>query len=557
MATVMHGRRKGTKKAQPKPGPYETLPTEIPLGMQLKNGTDLREVTVLTGKDWQRIQNSLNRNVIEEQRIAKLREEREALRQRSKDTVKNWGNTIAGQRQRKLEARKIREEKEEEERKQIDLEEATFQSQKRKEAIEKAKTQQYYQTDRVKGFHGALMLTEVLKEREAQLELKALKEKANEGKDKAWLEKAQKDYEEGVLEDQRKAQIRIDATRKNAMFQKAQVKEHLKEGWRDKDLDRAEGEELKALAAQYALEKQRLEQIRFDERKGMMQDNVKRIGDVRKMKEIHRLQEEEEDEECRIFAAAKRKMMKLRTQKEKMLHNEKQERLERIREKLFAQQQQKKDDEDERIRNALEEKEKARMEEEERKNAKLMKAMKEMGDHRYQQMKEIEDMKAEERVKEMEMLKIKKEADNVFRQNEEEKRRRKLEEAKGLAKFHFQQNDERLVKDDKARQEQLARDKRNMELLAVEEQQFQEYAKRVIDHCEKGGRNTIPLRKAAKAGAGGGAGPVFEGKGGVRPSYMASDQSGVQMPNYQRDTTEETKSNIYGEASQKRLGFVW
>ena len=52
-----------------------------------------------------------------------------------------------------MEARKIREEKEEEERKAVDIEEAKYQAEKRKEAIEKAKTQQYYQTDRVKGFH--------------------------------------------------------------------------------------------------------------------------------------------------------------------------------------------------------------------------------------------------------------------------------------------------------------------------------------------------------------------------------------------------------------------
>ena len=64
-----------------------------------------------------------------------------------------WHCGFQGQRQRKLEARKIRDEKEEEERKLIDIEEAKFQAQKRKEAIEKAKTLQYYQTDRVKGFH--------------------------------------------------------------------------------------------------------------------------------------------------------------------------------------------------------------------------------------------------------------------------------------------------------------------------------------------------------------------------------------------------------------------
>ena len=58
-----------------------------------------------------------------------------------------------GQRQKKLEARKLREQKEEQERCQVDIEEAKFQAAKRKDAIEKAKTQQYYQTDRVKGFH--------------------------------------------------------------------------------------------------------------------------------------------------------------------------------------------------------------------------------------------------------------------------------------------------------------------------------------------------------------------------------------------------------------------
>lgn len=35
----------------------------------------------------------------------------------------------------------------------IDQEEATFQQQQREEAIEKAKTQLYYETNRIKGLH--------------------------------------------------------------------------------------------------------------------------------------------------------------------------------------------------------------------------------------------------------------------------------------------------------------------------------------------------------------------------------------------------------------------
>ena len=67
--------------------------------------------------------------------------------------IRSWLFCLQGTRTRKLEARKLREQKEEEEKQAIDLEEARFQAQKRKEAIEKAKTQQYYQTDRVKNFH--------------------------------------------------------------------------------------------------------------------------------------------------------------------------------------------------------------------------------------------------------------------------------------------------------------------------------------------------------------------------------------------------------------------
>lgn len=68
-------------------------------------------------------------------------------------TITKYVLSLQGQRQKKLEAKTIREAIEEEEKKLLDIEEAKYQAQIRKEAIEKAKTQQYYQNDRVKGFH--------------------------------------------------------------------------------------------------------------------------------------------------------------------------------------------------------------------------------------------------------------------------------------------------------------------------------------------------------------------------------------------------------------------
>lgn len=60
---------------------------------------------------------------------------------------------LKGQRQKKLEAKKIRDEIAEKKWEEIDKQEAEYQEKKRKEAIEKAKTQLYYQTDRVRGLH--------------------------------------------------------------------------------------------------------------------------------------------------------------------------------------------------------------------------------------------------------------------------------------------------------------------------------------------------------------------------------------------------------------------
>ena len=56
---------------------------------------DIRQVTILSKADWERIHNQLNRKQIEEERLRKIREEREGRKNRSKEQVQNWGNTIA------------------------------------------------------------------------------------------------------------------------------------------------------------------------------------------------------------------------------------------------------------------------------------------------------------------------------------------------------------------------------------------------------------------------------------------------------------------------------
>ena len=59
-----------------------------------------------------------------------------------------------------------------------------------------------------------------------------------------------------------------------------------------KDEDCKEGDELKKLAVQFAIEKERLENIRKEERKMLMTENVQQIQDVEKMKILQERQDE-------------------------------------------------------------------------------------------------------------------------------------------------------------------------------------------------------------------------------------------------------------------------
>lgn len=83
----------------------------------------------------------------------------------------------------------------------------------------------------------------------------------------------------------------------------------------------------------------------------------------------------------------------------------------------------------------------------------------------------------------------------------------------------------------------------------VEEEQFQQYADTLISEAKARGAPVKPLVTAARAGAGGGHGPVLPGNGGTRPSYQVVDSTGVELPTYNPKPSQKN--------TQKRMGFTW
>ena len=72
---------------------YEFLVT--PTSMQPHSAPNLRHVTVIGKNDWDRITTQLNKGALQAEKLRKQREEKQKLRDLSREKVNNWENTIA------------------------------------------------------------------------------------------------------------------------------------------------------------------------------------------------------------------------------------------------------------------------------------------------------------------------------------------------------------------------------------------------------------------------------------------------------------------------------
>lgn len=542
----MHGRREGQHKSE-----------DLPRVGLMAQGINPKDVAVFQPKDWQRIQNSLTKYNQAAEKAEQQKRDRENLRAASKELVKQWENTIEGQRLKKLQARKLREEQEEEERKKIDIEEAKIQAQKRKEAIERAKQQQYYETDRVKGFHGALLLTEVLKERDAQIDFKNLRKNFQKERDNHNLELQKKNLDMLLKADQEKNQERFEKTYEISNFQKLQIKDRQNLEAVEKIHDIEEGKTLKEQFESYCQTKQHIEN-QHREKKVALKEFYK--SEINTKKEIERqdlLKEEAESEKIKKFVKAKRKMANMRKEKEQELFDNFQHHTEVMRNKLQADMRQRVDDEDDRIAKAVAERERKRMELAARKEKRTKDNLEAMNSHRIKMIEDATRQTHESKEKDRLLLQQRVKQDNQFFESIKKERGQKRDEACKLQSNHQNQMTKREELLLKQKNEQLDVDQRNKELLVKEEEIFQNYADEVITNATENGRNPFPLIKAAREGPGGGRGPKCEGNAGLRPSYIVSDATGVQLPHYLKD--ESVGNRVYGHVGKSgtRLGFTW
>ncbi|KAL5496481.1 hypothetical protein EMCRGX_G012777 [Ephydatia muelleri] len=540
-AEVEHGRRRGT----PKSIPSEELVTENP-----RKGQTL----VIPHAEWMRITASLTSTDKKVEEAKARADARKSMHEASKAMVKSWDNTIEGQRQKRLEARKMREEKEEAEKVKIDIEEAKFQANKRKEAIEKARTMVYYQTDRVKTFHGALVLTEVLREREAQLKLKQAKEERSKHISDKYIQVQEQALEQAAQAEREVALQKTKEKDEVARFQLSQISEREKAHKKTREDLLAEQARLEQQAAEYAEQLRKLEADRHQGKLDFRSQLEKHLVEKKALEELDKKQKELEEEGNRLYTEGKKKMTVLRKQKEAELLHELQHTQEKMATLLAQQMVQKSNDENEKIAKAVAEQDAKKAQEEKLKQEHETEQCREISKHRARVMEETERKRQEQLEYDRELLKQRVIQDHKFHTQNQEKQRRRANEAQALQEHHKLQMNEWVAKTEKEKAEELAQMEAHQKILEVEESQFQEYVSKVIEEAETRGAPTQVLKKAATVGAGGGHGGFLTGAF-VRPSFKTMDVMGVELPSYQ--PTRPLSSSIRQRPvdTHKRMGF--
>ncbi|XP_032422747.1 coiled-coil domain-containing protein 173 isoform X2 [Xiphophorus hellerii] len=517
----------------------------------------LRKITILSQTGWHRIQDEMNGVDKEKERLREAAKRREALHLQSKEIVKQWPDTIVGQRQKKLEAKKIREEMEEEKRKEMAAEEARYKEEEQKEALTKARTQLYYQNDRVKGLNRALLHTEVLKEREAQTELKQRMKSTTKDMDKKFLEIMTTTNSEALRKEQEKAVQKKLERQTVAEDLKNQIKANEFAREQQKLEMKKDAEEIQQLQERYQWEQRMESERQANQKRNLMNAHLDHLNNRALRKEQEAQKQKADEEQMKLFLSAKEQMTKLRKQREKELFSEVQQRRERILNKLAATQQEQATNDEQRIAKALAEWDARQAQlqlEEERKKSDMLKSI---AAHRELLRKEKEHLDKTAEQETRDALQAKREADKIYAEKQQLKAEKMRKEQRKLHDFNVAQMAERSARLQQMKDDEQEFEAKNAKLSAEEELKFQQYSQHIIKAAAEAKRNLFPLYKATRDGVGGGHGPVFSG---VRPSYLVQDSSGAQMPRYVSITTESIrKLNEAGDIheAKKRLGFTW
>merc|ERR1719188_1371618 len=128
--------------------------------------------------------------------------------------------------------------------------EAKIQLDKRKETIDRANKLLYDESDRMKAFHGKMMLCDVLAEREAQISLKGELTKLDQVREDRFLEMQKQNYRKMLEREMKEAEMKLELSRTASRAQKQQLADYKDKKYREIEDQILEGELIRRKAVE-------------------------------------------------------------------------------------------------------------------------------------------------------------------------------------------------------------------------------------------------------------------------------------------------------------------
>ncbi|XP_061092952.1 cilia- and flagella- associated protein 210-like [Conger conger] len=429
----------------------------------------------------------------------------------------------------------------------------------RQEALAKVICQQFYQSDRVKQFHRALLQTEAMKELDDQMTRKQRLLSAAKEETRKFMAEVKREELQSVEQERETARRRER--------ERATYREFLTEQMNEQELRRKrkveKAEEVIECQKECEQYKREREMLSEQKKEKMMMARKAHTDHLRAMSTARALEAEKlkmEDERRRFFEMERDKVVLRKQEKRAERRRVAKSYKEMVVEQTATELQEKANKEERLSAQILADGQAEREAALQRQRRELQEKRTSMRSaiaaHRESKRSARERQAEEEDRSSRVSLDAEKERDRAAAETQRVAARRQGEKRAAMDDFLRRQIAERRAGDRFLERRQLDSDRKYAELIAEEEEQYQRYTDGVISAARKANRNTFPLLRAAQHGMWSGVGPIY---GGMRANYLVPGASYEQMPNYVSTTTKDLK-RLYGTEegqSAMRLSFIW
>ena len=407
--------------------------------------------------------------------------------------VSQWKNTIKNASKIKLEKERAEFIKKETYRQKLDEEERKYQNMRYNLTLQKAHDYYFNSKDIVKTFNTSMFLSDILHEREKQIEINKSRKLQKEKEEANWVLKGKQQMVEAELKELEKKKLRKIKSEAEMNILKQQFNNVKYKRLLEMQDNYIEGEMIKKQARMDILRERKnremvkLAQIKQNEEFVKLNEELKKEVEKRKQKEL------EEDKKIELEAKKKEKMENIKKQKEQEKFNEKLKRQQKLIDVQYENLKRIKEEQEKRVNKDIEIRMAREENEEKIKIEKRNKLLKDIEEQRLENLKRREENRMKQKMEEMNEIEEIRRKINEEREKEKNEYLMRKKKVKDLHEHYRHQIEE---KKKKALNDFIIEKRdglQNREMINKEEEEFFKFAEEKIKNYHDQGKNIVPM----------------------------------------------------------------